>query len=67
MLCCPMTSQIKGYPFEVRIDGDEASVVLADQVKSLDWRQRKAVFKDKINASRMADVRRKVIALVGRP
>lgn len=40
---CPITSQIKGYPFEVRIPQGSAvtGVVLADQVKSLDWRARK--------------------------
>jgi mRNA interferase MazF len=47
MLCCRMTSQRKGYPFEVMIPGepDHESVVLADQVKSLDWKVRKAVKK----------------------
>lgn len=47
MLCCPMTSQRKGYPFEVVIaaETDRDSVVLADQVKSLDWNVRKAVKK----------------------
>lgn len=42
MICCPMATQIKNYPFEVPIAGDPVSVVLADQVKSLDWRSRKA-------------------------
>jgi len=44
-LFCPVTSQVKGYPWEVRIpDGLAISgVVLADQVKSLDWRSRSAV------------------------
>ena len=43
-LLCPITSQIKGYPFEVRLPSDLAvtGVVLADQVKSLDWRARRA-------------------------
>ena len=43
-LFCPVTSQAKGYPWEVRIpDGLSISgVVLADQVKSLDWRSRSA-------------------------
>ena len=43
-ILCPITSQIKGYPFEVLIpDGLAAQgVVLADQVKSLDWRARRA-------------------------
>jgi mRNA interferase MazF len=38
MLCCPMTTRIKGYPFEVELSGARTSVVLADQIKSLDWR-----------------------------
>jgi len=43
-LFCPVTSHAKGYPWEVRIpDGFPISgVVLADQVKSLDWRSRSA-------------------------
>jgi len=44
MLCCPMTTRVKGYPFEVALTDERgvASVVLSDQVKSLDWRARKA-------------------------
>lgn len=43
MLCCPITSQIKDYPFEVRIAGAGADgVVLSDQIKCLDWKARKA-------------------------
>lgn len=43
-ILCPITNQVKGYPFEVRIpDGLEVKgVILADQVKSLDWRARQA-------------------------
>jgi mRNA interferase MazF len=43
-LCCPVTSQIKGYPFEVPVPPglDVGGVVLADQLKSLDWRARRA-------------------------
>jgi mRNA interferase MazF len=43
-LLCPITRQVKGYPFEVLIpEGLEVSgVILADQVKSLDWKARKA-------------------------
>jgi len=42
-LFCPITSQVKGYPFEVRIPQGSAvsGVVLADQVKSLDWKARR--------------------------
>ena len=45
MICCPMTSQIRGYVFEVVVTRAPPSVVLADQVKSLDWRARGAVRK----------------------
>jgi mRNA interferase MazF len=43
MVCCPLSTQIKGYPFEVQtlING-KPGVVLSDQVKSLDWRIRQA-------------------------
>lgn len=43
-LLCPITGQVKGYPFEVALPAGSAvsGVVLADLVKSLDWRARKA-------------------------
>ncbi len=66
MLCCPMTTQIKGYPFEVLIDGDRPSAALADQVKSLDWVVRKASRKGRVSSIELAEVRAKAIALIGR-
>jgi len=44
-LFCPITSQIKGYPFEVRIPDnlEIKGVILADQIKSLDWQARNAM------------------------
>jgi len=65
MLCCPMTTQIKGYPFEVTVAGKRPGAVLADQVKSLDWVERKAKFKGKASATELASVRARIIALVG--
>jgi mRNA interferase MazF len=42
---CPVTSYEKGYPFEVRINEQKIKgVILADQVKSLDWKMREAEF-----------------------
>lgn len=43
-LFCPITSQVKGYPFEVALPAGAAvsGVVLSDQIKSLDWRARRA-------------------------
>jgi mRNA interferase MazF len=43
-LMCPVTSKKKGYPLEVELPLDRpvSGVVLADQIKSLDWRVRQA-------------------------
>jgi mRNA interferase MazF len=65
MICCPMTTQIKNYPFEVLIADAPANVVLADQVKSLDWRFPKATRKGVVSAEELADVRAKILALIG--
>lgn len=65
MICCPMTSRIKGYPFEVVVSAVPPSAVLADQVKSLDWRARQAQFKDKVTAAVLAEVRAKLKVLIG--
>jgi len=65
MVCCPMTTQIKNYPFEVVISAGNPSAVLADQVKSLDWRRRRAKRKGAISADELAEVRAKIWALIG--
>jgi mRNA interferase MazF len=65
MICCPLTAQIKNYPFEVLIDGSPPSVALGDRVKSVDWRVRKAQRKGKVAADELADVRAKIRALIG--
>ena len=54
MICCPMTSRIKGYAFEVVDSLDPASAVLVDQVKSLDWRARGAAAKGRASAETLA-------------
>ena len=61
---CPMTSRIKGYPFEVLVDEGEPSAVLADQVKSLDWRARKAKKKGKVEDDVLAEVISKLSVLI---
>ena len=62
MLCCPMTAQIKGYPFEVLLASQSNNVVLADHVKSLDWRARRAKRKGRISE---AELRGKLRAPIG--
>ena len=65
LICCPLTTQIKNYPFEVFIGGTPPSAVLADQVKSLDWRTRKARVKGQVSSEQLAEVRAKIKALIG--
>jgi len=64
---CPITNQQKGYPFEVAIpdDVEVSGVILADQLKSLDWRARRAAFKAKLPEPTMAEVEGKIRALLG--
>jgi mRNA interferase MazF len=65
MLCCPITTKAKGYPFEVEIKTKEVTgVVLSDQVKSLDWRARKAHSAGLVSAELLAEVRSKLLTLV---
>lgn len=64
LLCCPLTSHIKGYPFEVSVAGKRRSVALADQIRSLDWRARRAVYKGKAKPGELAEIRAKATALI---
>ncbi|MBC7756702.1 MAG: endoribonuclease MazF [Bdellovibrio sp.] len=64
MLYCPITTKIKGYPFEVIIDANLAGAVLADQIKSLDWVARMASYKAKITATQLEEVRKKATLLI---
>ena len=65
MVCCPMSTQIKGHPFEVitEIDGKDCAI-LSDQVKSLDWKIRKAEKKTTVSMDTMLHVKAKVKALL---
>jgi len=57
-LFCPITSQQKGYPFEVALPSSLSTkgVILSDQVKSLDWKERKAKFKEKAPRAVLTEV-----------
>ena len=65
MVCCPMTSQIKGYPFEVVVSQAPPSAALSDQIKSLDWKARGARKKGAVSKAVIDEVRAKVGALLG--
>ncbi|MDD5732111.1 MAG: endoribonuclease MazF [Patescibacteria group bacterium] len=64
-LFCPITTKIKGYPFEVAVAiGNKKSVVLSDQIKSLDWEIRKAKFIKKAEAGVIKEVIAKIQLLI---
>ena len=65
-LVCPVTSQVKGYPFEVELPDDLAAsgAVLCDQVKSLDWRARRARRIDRVSTAVLAEVTARILVLV---
>jgi len=66
-LFCPISSQIKGYPFEVEItDGGKISgVILADQLKNLDWRVRQIEFIEKVSHKVLHETLSKMNTLIG--
>lgn len=68
-LVCPVTSRIKGYPFEVHLPagGTVSGVVLADQLKSLDWRARKATLIEQAPAGVITQVTARLLPLVEPP
>jgi len=66
-ILCPITSQVKGYPFEVRLpDGlPVEGAVLSDQAKSLDWRARRAEFLCALPQESTSTVLQRLETLVG--
>ena len=66
LIACPIASKIKGYPFEVRVTGNKIDgVVLSDQIKSLDWKVRKAAFVESADVMVIKNVREKLLLLIG--
>lgn len=67
MVCCPITNQVKNYPFEVLIRGNPnvTGAILSDQIKNLDWRARKARYKGNVSDDELAETLGKIRALLG--
>ena len=65
-LFCPVTSRTKGYPFEVVLPEGSGvvGVVLADQLKSLDWRARKAKLIERASSDVLAMVTARILPLL---
>lgn len=66
VLVCPITTRIKGYPYEVKLpEGMEISgAILSDQIKSLDWKARKAEFVCKVTTDITNEVLAKIATLI---
>ena len=65
LICCPITSRIGGYPFEVAVDTEGISgVVIADQVKSVDWQARGTRLAGRVSVDVTLEVRAKLGALL---
>ena len=66
VLACPVTSQAKGYPFEVTVKSKRITgVVLSDQVRSLDWRARQFTFVDRADEQTVLAVKETVTYAAG--
>ena len=65
LVCVPVTTRIKGLPFEVAIAGSPPSVALADHLKSFDWRSRQARLKGQATDVELATVQARVRRLLG--
>lgn len=66
-MACPITTQIKGYPFEVPVSsgGKISGVILADHVKSLDRQVRRVAFEAKAGPDVLTEVRERLRPLLG--
>ena len=66
-ILCPVTSRVKGHPFEVRISVPRSidGAILSDQVKNLDWRQRRAKFIRSVPDEVLNEVLEKLQTLIG--
>jgi len=65
-LVCPITTSIKGYPFEATLDGAKktSGVALADQVRSIEWQARKIKIVDRISTTSLTTILAKVKPLL---
>ena len=65
-LICPVTSRVKGYPYEVLIPEGLiiSGVILSDQIKSLDWRVRKADYICALPEDAFEEIQGKALTLI---
>lgn len=66
-LFCPITSNIKGYPFEVVLPEKHkvSGAILSDQIKSLDWQMRKAKWITSVPKDVLEELLAKILTILG--
>lgn len=66
-LACPVTSRVKGYPFEVSLPSGStvSGVILSDQIKCLDWKARRAEFASATDEATVDEVVARILPLLG--
>jgi mRNA interferase MazF len=66
-IACPVTSRVKGYPFEVSLPSGStlSGVILSDQIKSLDWKARQAEFASATDEATVEEVVARILPLIG--
>lgn len=65
LLCCPVVSQMRGYPFEVMLTGAFLTVALSDQVRSVAWPAADYELRGSVSDTELAEIRAKLKALIG--
>lgn len=65
-LCCPITSHVKGYPFEVVVPAGLkiTGAILADHIRNIDWKARRAEYLCQLPDNTMEEVAEKLISLI---
>ena len=64
-VCCPITSNVKGYPFEVIVEGKKIEgAVLSDHLKNLDWKARDIKYIEKARSEVLSEVIEKISVLI---
>ena len=67
-IVCPIKTKVKGYSYEVPVPTNlnltTVGVILADQIKSLDWKERKATFIEKVNQETLCEINHRLNSLI---
>jgi mRNA interferase MazF len=65
-LCCPITSHVKGYPFEVLVPAGlkTSGAILADHIRNIDWKKRRTEYICKLPDKAFEEMSKKILSLL---